>query len=113
MTGAAFTAVTRLVDWLHAPVSPLRVLVLRRLVYAFVIIDVLWWHTSGEYHGWVDGRWYQPLVIGQLLPLPHARRRDRASREVGQRRGGRCSHCQDARRACSGGRSPRCGSSTR
>ena len=61
---------TRGVDWLHAPVSPLRVLVLRRLVYVFVIFDVLWWHTSGEYHGWVDGRWYHPLVIGQLLPLP-------------------------------------------
>jgi len=61
---------SRFVDWLHAPVSPLRVLVLRRLIYLFVIVDVLWWHTSGEYHGWVDGRWYQPLVIGELLPLP-------------------------------------------
>ena len=61
---------TRAVDWLHAPVSPLRVLMLRRLVYLFVVVDVLWWHTSGEYHGWVDGRWYQPLVVGELLPLP-------------------------------------------
>ena len=73
MTGlreSASRTLTRGVDWLHEPVSPLRVLVLRRLVYVFVIIDVLWWHTSGEYHGWVDGRWYHPLVIGQLLPLP-------------------------------------------
>lgn len=63
-------AMTLGVDWLHEPVSSLRVLVLRRLVYVFVIVDVLWWHTSGEYHGWIDGRWYHPLVIGELLPLP-------------------------------------------
>ena len=59
-----------MLGWLFAPVSRQRVVVLRWLVYAFVVIDVLWWHTSGEYHGDIATRWYQPLVVGQLLPLP-------------------------------------------
>ena len=40
-----------LMGWLFEPVSRQRVVVLRSLVYAFVVVDVLWWHTSGEYHG--------------------------------------------------------------
>ena len=34
------------------------------------MVDVLWWHTSGEYHRDIATRWYQPLVVGQILPLP-------------------------------------------
>ena len=60
----------KLTGWLFEPVSRRRVVVLRWLVYAFVVIDVLWWHTSGEFHGDIATRWYQPLVVGKLLPLP-------------------------------------------
>lgn len=58
--------------WLFAPVPLARVALLRRAVYAFVIIDVLFLHTSGYYHGWADPVWYQPLVMGRILHLPAA-----------------------------------------
>ena len=38
-----------------------RVAVLRLLVFAFVVVDVLRLHTSGWYHGWADPVWYEPL----------------------------------------------------
>jgi hypothetical protein len=59
-------------SWLFAPVPLARVALLRRAVYAFVIIDVLLLHVSGYYHGWADPAWYQPLVMGRLLHLPAA-----------------------------------------
>jgi hydrogenase/urease accessory protein HupE len=49
-----------------------RVALLRRAIYAFVIVDVLLLHTSGFYHGWADPAWYQPLVMGRILHLPAA-----------------------------------------
>jgi hypothetical protein len=58
--------------WLFEPVPLARLALLRRAVYAFVIIDVLLLHTSGYYHGWADPAWYQPLVMGRLLHLPAA-----------------------------------------
>ena len=62
----------RLRSWLFAPVPLARVAVLRALVFAFVIVDVLLLHTSGWYHGEADPVWYEPLVMGQVLHLPPA-----------------------------------------
>ena len=59
-------------SWLFAPVPIARVALLRRAIYVFVIIDVLFLHTSGYYHGWADPAWYQPLEMGKLLHLPAA-----------------------------------------
>ena len=59
-------------SWLFAPVPLARVAVLRALVFAFVIVDVLLLHTSGWYHGEADPVWYEPLVMGQVLHLPPA-----------------------------------------
>lgn len=67
---AAPTLATRLGGWLFGPLPDARVAVLRLVVYAFLVVDVLWWHTSGEYHGYLDTELYQPLLIGRLLPLP-------------------------------------------
>jgi hypothetical protein len=62
----------RLQRWLFEPMPVARVAVLRLLVFAFVIVDVLHLHTSGWYHGWADPVWYEPLVAGRLLDLPAA-----------------------------------------
>jgi hypothetical protein len=56
--------------WLHEPLPEARAAVFRVLAYLFVPLDVLWAHTSGEYHGYADPAFYQPLLIGRLLPLP-------------------------------------------
>jgi hypothetical protein len=64
--------VTRLRGFLLPPLPTARVAVLRRLVYAFVLLDVLWLHHTGEYHGYADPVWYEPLVAGDLLHLPAA-----------------------------------------
>jgi hypothetical protein len=61
-----------LVSWLFEPVPLARLALLRRAVYAFVIIDVLFLHSSGYYHGWADPAWYQPLHLGKVLHLPAA-----------------------------------------
>lgn len=63
---------TRLSGWLFTPMPLARVAVLRILVFAFVVIDVLLLHTSGWYHGQVDPIWYEPLVMGEWLHLPAA-----------------------------------------
>jgi|tagenome__1003787_1003787.scaffolds.fasta_scaffold20968448_2 hypothetical protein len=65
------TALNRL-TWLFPPVPLARVALLRRAVYLFVIVDVVFLHTSGYYHGWADPVWYQPLWMGRLLHLPAA-----------------------------------------
>lgn len=65
-------AVSRLSGWLFAPMPIARVAVLRWLVFAFVIVDVLLLHTSGWYHGYADPVWYEPLVMGEFLHLPAA-----------------------------------------
>ena len=66
------STVSALLNWLMPDVPLARVALLRRAVYAFVIIDVLLLHTSGYYHGWADPAWYRPLLLGQLLHLPAA-----------------------------------------
>lgn len=65
-------AVSRLSGWLFEPMPLARVAVLRVLVFGFVVVDVLWLHTSGWYHGWADPLWYEPLVMGEVLGLPAA-----------------------------------------
>lgn len=62
----------RLSGWLFEPMPLARVAVLRVLVFAFVIVDVLLLHTSGWYHGHADPVWYEPLVMGEVLRLPAA-----------------------------------------
>jgi hypothetical protein len=49
-----------------------RVALLRLAVYAFVIVDVVFLHTSGWYHGYADPVWYEPLHIGTIFHLPAA-----------------------------------------
>jgi hypothetical protein len=60
------------VEWLFTPMPLARVAVLRVLVFAFVIVDVVYLHTSGWYHGYADPVWYQALDIGRILHLPAA-----------------------------------------
>lgn len=62
-------AVTR---WLFTPAPLARVALLRLAVFAFVVVDVLLLHSTGEHHGAADPVWYSPLVIGDLLGLPPA-----------------------------------------
>ncbi|KGN40458.1 hypothetical protein N801_13440 [Knoellia aerolata DSM 18566] len=69
---AAMSIGSRLAGWLFEPVPLARVAVLRVLVFAFVIVDVLLLHTSGWYHGHADPVWYEPLVMGEVLHLPPA-----------------------------------------
>jgi hypothetical protein len=64
--------VSRLRGWLMPALPVARVGLLRRAVYAFVLLDVLWLHHTGEYHGYADPVWYEPLVVGQLFSLPAA-----------------------------------------
>jgi hypothetical protein len=63
---------SRLRAWLFEPAPLARVALLRVVVYAFVIVDVVFLHTSGWYHGFADPVWYEPLVAGRLLHLPAA-----------------------------------------
>lgn len=63
---------SRLRGWLFEPAPLARVALLRVVVYAFVIVDVVFLHTSGWYHGFADAVWYEPLVAGRLLHLPAA-----------------------------------------
>jgi hypothetical protein len=58
--------------WLFVPTPLARVALLRRAVFAFVILDVLLLHTSGFYHGWANPVWYEPLRMGRILHLPAA-----------------------------------------
>lgn len=68
----AVSVVRRLQSWLFEPMPVARVAVLRLLVFAFVVVDVLGLHTSGWYHGWADPVWYEPLRLGQAMHLPAA-----------------------------------------
>jgi hypothetical protein len=69
---AGGSVVTRARDWLFPLLPVARVAYLRLVVFAFVVIDVLWLHHDGYYHGWADPIWYEPLVLGELLGLPAA-----------------------------------------
>ncbi|KGN36731.1 MFS transporter permease [Knoellia subterranea KCTC 19937] len=70
--GGVMSVMGRLSAWLFTPMPLARVAVLRWLVYAFVIIDVLLLHTSGWYHGFADPVWYEPLIMGEVFRLPAA-----------------------------------------
>ncbi len=72
MDGVAVSILHRLRDWLFEPMPLARVALLRILVFAFVVVDVLLLHTSGWYHGWADAAWYEPLLLGDVLGLPAA-----------------------------------------
>lgn len=63
---------SRLGRWLFTPMPLARVAILRILVFAFVIVDVVFLHTSGWYHGYADPVWYEPLLMGRALDLPAA-----------------------------------------
>jgi hypothetical protein len=58
--------------WLFTPVPLARIAALRVLVFGFVLLDVLWLHSTGEHHGAADPVWYRPLLVGELLHLPAA-----------------------------------------
>jgi hypothetical protein len=62
----------RFIPWLFSPMPLARVAYLRVLVFAFVIVDVVFLHTSGWYHGYADPVWYQALDIGRIFQLPAA-----------------------------------------
>ncbi len=62
----------RFIPWLFTPMPLARVACLRVLVFAFVIVDVVFLHTSGWYHGYADPVWYQALDMGRILHLPAA-----------------------------------------
>ncbi len=64
--------VGRVRAFLMPPLPVARVGVLRRLVYVFVLLDVLWLHRTGQDHGYADPAWYTPLVVGEVLHLPAA-----------------------------------------
>jgi hypothetical protein len=56
--------------WLTAPVPLGRVAAFRTLVHLFVIADLLIFTPWVRAHADVPGEFYQPLLIGRLLPLP-------------------------------------------
>ncbi|WP_299039230.1 hypothetical protein [uncultured Pseudokineococcus sp.] len=62
----------RLSAWLFWEAPLARVAWLRLAVYAFVVLDVLWLHSTGRHHGAADPLWYQPLVVGEVLGVPAA-----------------------------------------
>jgi len=70
--GAAASVGRRVRGFLLPALPVARVAVLRRIVYAFVLLDVLWLHRTGGYHAYADPVWYEPLVAGRLLGLPAA-----------------------------------------
>ncbi|MDP9219438.1 MAG: MFS transporter permease [Actinomycetota bacterium] len=71
-TLAAVVRPSRFTNWLFTPIPLARVALLRFAVFAFVIVDVVFLHTSGWYHGYADPVWYQALDIGRVLHLPAA-----------------------------------------
>lgn len=52
------------------PVPAARLEVFRRVVAAYVLLDVVFVTSFVRDHGSVDAALYQPLLIGRLLPLP-------------------------------------------
>jgi hypothetical protein len=62
--------VAAVMRWLAAPVPLGRIAAFRTLVYLFVIADLLVFTPWVRAHAHVPGEFYQPLLIGRLLPLP-------------------------------------------
>jgi hypothetical protein len=67
------STVHRLTTWWDrfwfTPAPAMRFEVFRRLVFAFIWIDV-WTKPATRNHGSVDTELYEPLLIGRILPLP-------------------------------------------
>ncbi|PWD51906.1 hypothetical protein C8046_15905 [Serinibacter arcticus] len=56
-------------DWFLAPVPLARVAAFRILIYAFVVLDVLWVRTSVVPHGYVPDL-YRPTWLSRALAIP-------------------------------------------
>jgi hypothetical protein len=56
--------------WWFRPVPLARIAAVRTLAYLFVPVDVFLTTAWVKAHADVPTEWYQPLTIGQLLPLP-------------------------------------------
>ena len=56
--------------WWFRPVPLARIAVVRTIAYLFVPVDVFLTTAWIRAHADVPTEWYQPLTIGQLLPLP-------------------------------------------
>lgn len=56
--------------WWYPAVPHGRAVVFRRIVYGFVIVDVLLASLSAGWYGSIPGELYKPLLIGRILPLP-------------------------------------------
>ena len=56
--------------WWFRPVPLARVAVFRTIAYLFIPVDVFLTTAWVRAHADVPTEWYQPLTIGQLLPLP-------------------------------------------
>jgi hypothetical protein len=57
-------------SWWFSPLPRRRIAWLRVVVYAFVVVDVLWLRPWVGDNGSVPPGQYHPLMIGRLLPLP-------------------------------------------
>ncbi|TYP85921.1 HTTM domain-containing protein [Blastococcus xanthinilyticus] len=56
--------------WWFRPVPLARIAVFRVLVYLFIPVDVFLTTAWAKAHAHVPTEWYDPLLIGRLLPLP-------------------------------------------
>ena len=56
--------------WWFRPVPLARIAVVRTIAYLFIPVDVFLTTAWVKAHADVPTEWYQPLTIGQLLPLP-------------------------------------------
>jgi hypothetical protein len=57
-------------DWWFRPVPLARIAVFRVIAYLFIPVDVFLTTAWVRAHADVPTDWYQPLLIGRLLPLP-------------------------------------------
>jgi hypothetical protein len=60
----------RLAGWWFRPVPLARIAAVRTLAYLFIPVDVFLTTAWVKAHADVPTEWYQPLTIGELLPLP-------------------------------------------
>ncbi|TFV50486.1 MFS transporter permease [Blastococcus sp. TF02A-35] len=56
--------------WFFRPVPLARIAVFRVIAYLFIPVDVFLTTAWVRAHAHVPTEWYQPLLIGRLLPLP-------------------------------------------
>jgi len=61
---------TRFSSWLTEAVPKGRIAAFRTLVYVFVAADLVWFTPWVRSHASIPGVFYQPLLVGRLLPLP-------------------------------------------